>query len=379
MTAPIARDALRVEHTARSRLPEVDFEHVGFGNVFSDHMFSMRWTDGEWRGPEVLPYGPISLEPGCVALHYGQSVFEGLKVFRGHDGLIRVFRSDRNEARLQASCERLCIPSPPAGTLDLAIDELVTLDHQWIPAGSAQGSASASRGRALYVRPLLFAEESHLEVRPAARYRLLVMTAPVRTYYAGGFSTVALAVQDRYTRAAPGGVGYAKTAGNYAASLLPGDQSREQGFDQALWLDGAEHRYVEEVGQMNIFFVIDGRVVTPALRGSILPGVTRDSVLTLLADRGIQAEERLVEIQEVLDRIADGGLAEAFGAGTAAVIAPVGQIGFQGKRHEINDNSAGPIATLLYDDLLGIQLGERPDTHGWTRVVPLPSLSAAAD
>lgn len=351
---------LRIERAARSRLHEVDFADLGFGNTFSDHMFSMRYANGQWQGPEIIPYGPIVLEPGCVTLHYGQSVFEGMKAFHGIDDRIRVFRPDRNAQRMQESCARLCIPALPSGALELAIRELLRLDHAWIPR---------ARGQALYIRPIIFAEESHLEVRPATSYRFLVMTAPVRTYYANGFGAVGLKVQDRYTRAAPGGVGFAKTAGNYAASLLPGDQSRNDGFDQALWLDGAEHKYVEEVGQMNIFFELDGCIVTPDLRGTILPGVTRDSVLTLLKDRGYPTEERRIGIEEIVNAIAAGTLAEAFGAGTATVIAPVGRIGYQGETHEINGNAAGPLAEMLYNDILGIQLGEVADPHGWTLTI----------
>ncbi len=365
---PVLR-TLRIERTGHSRLDETDFGALGFGNTFADHMFSMRYCDGQWQQAEVLPYGPITLEPGCVALHYGQSVFEGLKAFRGADGQIRVFRADKNTERLKDSCDRLCIPQLPEGTLGVAIRELIALDHGWVPS---------RRGQALYIRPLIFAEESHLEVRPAIAYRFIVMTAPVRTYYDNGFAAVGLKVQDAFTRAAPGGVGYAKTAGNYAASLLPGDQSRADGYDQALWLDGAEHKYVEEVGQMNIFFHLDGRIVTPDLRGTILPGVTRDSVITLLRDRGYQVEERRIEIAEIIDAIRSGSLSEAFGAGTAAVIAPVGRIGYKGETFDINQNAPGPIAEVLYHDVLSIQLGETNDIHQWTELIDVPATSDKA-
>ncbi len=361
---------LRIERTGRSRLADTDFANLGFGGTFADHMFSMRYCDGQWEQPEVLPYGPITVDPGCVTLHYGQSVFEGLKAFRGVDGRIRVFRADKNEERLVDSCDRLCIPRLPTGTLGLAVRELIALDHEWVPS---------RRGQALYIRPLIFAEESHLEVRPAVAYRFLVMTAPVRTYYDNGFAAVSLKVQDAFTRAAPGGVGYAKTAGNYSASLLPGDQSRQDGFDQALWLDGAEHKYVEEVGQMNIFFHIADRVITPDLRGTILPGVTRDSVLTLLRDRGYQVEERRIEMSEVIEAIESGVLNEAFGAGTATVIAPVGRIGFKGQTYDINGNAPGPLAEMLYNEVLSIQLGETNDKYRWTELVDVPASSAAAD
>ncbi len=358
MNDPLAD--LRVERVPTSRLPEVDFSSLGFGNVFSDHMFSMCHLDGRWQRPEIVPCEPIPLHPGCLALHYGQSVFEGLKAFRGGDGRIRLFRPDRNARRFEDSCRRLCVPPLPEGLFERAIEELVRMDREWIPR---------ARGQALYIRPIVFAEESHLEVRPATRYRFVVMTAPVRNYYDPGVGAVALKVQDRYTRAAPGGVGFAKTAGNYAASLLPGDEARREGYDQALWLDGAEHRYVEEVGQMNIFFHIGDRVVTPSLRGTILPGVTRECVIELLRDSGHRVEERLVEISEIVEASERGSLREAFGAGTAAVVTPVGRIGYRGRDCVVNEGRAGPLSRMLYDAILGIQLGERNDSRGWTRIV----------
>ena len=347
---------LRVQRVSKSRLLDVDFSALGFGNTFSDHMFTLRYFDGSWREPDIVPYGPISVEPGCLALHYGQSVFEGLKAFRGKDARVRLFRADMNARRFFDSCERLCIPFVDAGVFEAAIQELVRLDHRWIPN---------QRGQALYIRPLVFALESHLEVRPADNYLFVIMTAPVRTYYDGQFRAVALRVEDKFTRAAPGGIGFAKTAGNYAASLYPGNQSRQEGYDQVLWLDGAEHKYIEEVGQMNIFFNIDDTVVTPALHGTILPGVTRMSVVELLSDRGLQVEERRIEIAELIKAIDHGRLREAFGAGTAAVIAPVGQIAYRGKSYVINENQAGPLSRSLYEEILGIQLGEVADRHGW--------------
>ena len=372
MTTPLFDD-LRIQRIARSRLPEVDFSRLGFGDHFSDHMFSLRYRDGAWRQPEIVPLAPVPIHPGCLALHYGQSVFEGLKAFRGTDGKVRIFRPDRNAARLLDSCRRLCVPPLPDGIFEAAVEEIVRMDHEWIPAG---------RGEALYVRPIIFAEDAHLQVRASNEYRLLIFTSPVVNYYDRSAGAVSLKAQSRYTRAAPGGVGFAKTGGNYAAALYPATESIAEGFDQALWLDGTEHRYVEEVGQMNIFFDFDGRVATPELRGTILPGVTRDSVLTLLRDRGIEAEERKIEIGEVVRRSEDGTLREAFGAGTAAVIAPIGRIGYEGKVYEVNGGASGPLGAELYDSLIGIQLGEREDRHGWTRVVDLnlaPMTAHAAD
>ena len=360
---------LRIQRAATSRRSQVDPSRLGFGDHFSDHMFSLRFTDGGWRQPEIVPLAPIPLHPGCLALHYGQSVFEGLKAFRGADDKVRIFRPDRNAARFRESCRRLCIPTLPDGVFEAVVEEIVRVDHEWIPTG---------RGEALYVRPLVFAEDAHLQVRPSSTFRLLVFTSPVTNYYDREAGAVALKAQSRYTRAAPGGVGFAKTGGNYAAALFPATESIAEGFDQSLWLDGTEHRYVEEVGQMNIFFDFEGRVATPDLRGTILPGITRESVITLLRDRGIEVEERRIAIDEVIRRSEDGTLREAFGAGTAAVITPIGRIGFDGKQYEINGGASGPLGAELYDALIGIQLGEREDRHGWNRIVDLESAPAEA-
>jgi branched-chain amino acid aminotransferase len=359
---------LVLQRTTRSRLTEVDFDHLGFGNVFSDHMFSMSWEAGEWRAPEVLPYGPIPMEPANATLHYGQAVFEGLKAFRGVDGRIRLFRPDMNARRLLASCERLCIPPVPEPLFLGALECLVRLDHGWIPPG---------RGQALYLRPIVFSDEPHLEVRPSRRFRFMVMTAPVRAYFEDGGAGVALKVEERHTRAAPGGTGYAKTAGNYAASLYPGELGRREGYAQVLWLDGLEHRYVEEVGAMNIFFRMGDRVVTPPLHGTILPGVTRDSVLTLLEDRGVAVEERRIAIDEVAEAIRAGRLVEAFGAGTAAIVAPVSRIAWRGEEYVIGNGAPGGLTRELYDALTGVQRGEVEDRHGWCRLVdPEPTVHA---
>ena len=254
----------------------------------------------------------------------------------------------------------MCIPAVDEAVFYRAIDELVKLDHRWIPR---------KRGQAFYIRPLIVATELQLEVRPARRYRFLVMSAPVRAYFDTDAAAVALSVEERFTRASPGGTGDTKTAGNYGASLYPGRSANAAGYAQVLWLDGVEHRYVEEVGAINIFFRFRDRVVTPALRGTILPGVTRDSVITLLRDRGVEVEEGLVSIDEVIDDIRSGELMEAFGAGTAAIIAPVGKIACRGKEWIINDYAAGELTRELYDTITGIQLGEIEDRYGWNRLI----------
>ena len=348
---------IAITRVERSRLPSVDFDALGFGTVFCDHMFSQEYADGAWGRAEIVPYAPIALEPGTASLHYGQTVFEGLKAFRGEDGVFRIFRPDMNAARLQQSCQRLCIPAVDEAVFTEALCALVRIDHAWIPH---------QRGHAFYIRPLIFASESHLDVRPSQRFRFIIMTSPVRQYFDPDAPAVSLHVEEHFTRSAPGGTGFAKTAGNYAASLLPGEESRRAGFDQVLWLDGREHRYVEEVGQMNIFFKMNGRVVTPPLRGTILPGVTRDSVITLVRDRGLECEERLVPIAEIVAAIKSGAMDEVFGAGTASVISPVGRIAYRGETLEINNREPGPLSRSLYDEILAIQHGEIKDRHGWT-------------
>ena len=350
----------------QSRLAQVDFDRLGFGTVFSDHMFSMDYRDGAWREPRIQPYAALSLEPGVSMLHYGQTVFDGYKAYRGVDGKARLFRPDMNARRLHDSCRRLCIPVPPLDQFsELTINatrELVALDQAWIPH---------KPGHSLYVRPLIFATEVTLEVRAATRYSFIVMTSPVGAYFGDSLRGVSLRVEDRYTRAASiGGLGAAKTAANYAASLLPGADAQAQGFDQVLWLDGNEHRYVEEVGAMNIFFKIDGKVVTPPLGGSILPGIVRDSTLTLLADWGVPVEERRVGIDEIVDAFRDGRVEEMFGAGTAAVICPVAKIGYQGEVYSVANTPPGELTQRLYDELTGIQYGSIEDRHKWTLTVP---------
>ena len=351
---------LQCDLVPRSRREDVDFDNLGFGDVFSDHMFSMQWEEGEWRQPRIIPYGPIEMEPGNATLHYGQAVFEGLKAFRGGDGRVRIFRPDMNAHRLEASCDRLCIPRVDPGFFLAAVQRLVGVDRAWIPA---------RRGESLYIRPIIFSNEAHMEVRPSRKFRMLVMTCPVRSYFDQSMPAVTLKVEDTCTRAAPGGTGAAKTAGNYSTSLYPAELARREGYMQVLWLDAIEHRYVEEVGAMNIFFRIDGRVVTPELRGTILPGVTRDAAITLLRENGHEVVERRLTIDEVVDASRNGVLEEAFGAGTAAVISPVGAMTYKGEEIRVNANASGPVTQWLYDQITGIQLGERDDPHGWCRVL----------
>lgn len=352
----------------QSRLSKVNFDDPGFGAIFSDHMFSMIYDAGVWKNPQIHPYEEFALEPGVSMLHYGQTVFDGYKAFRGLDGVARIFRPDMNAQRLHQSCQRLCIPIMDADELSeimiQATRQLIELDRDWLPS---------QWGHSLYVRPLVIGTEATLEVRAANSYRFMIMTSPVGSYFTNIQKGVSLYVEDRYTRAASfGGLGAAKTAANYAASLLPGMQSREHGFDQVLWLDGNEHRYVEEVGAMNIFFKIDGKVITPPLGGSILPGVVRNCVITLLKDWGLPVEERRIAIDEVVEAFRSGSLQEMFGAGTAAVICPVASMGFKGEVLPVSTTPPGDLTLRLYNELTGIQYGKLPDRHGWNVEVAIP-------
>ncbi len=346
--------------TNNSRLADIDFNNLGFGDDFCDHMFSMEYAGGKWHTHQIMPYQPITLAPGCLTLHYGQTVFEGLKAFRGVDGRFRVFRPDMNAKRLHESCLRLCMPTIDDDVFMNAIEQLVQVDHAWVPE---------ERGQAFYIRPLLFATEPHLNVRAATEYRFLMMTAPVCEYFSRQVGGVKLKAEDKYTRAAPGGMGYAKTAGNYAASLRPGKESMDDGFDQILWLDGHEHKFVEEVGQMNIFFKIAGKVLTPPLKGTILPGVTRNSVLALLKDKGVDVEERPIHIEEVLNASDNHTLEEVFGAGTAAVIAPVKSITYGDRIANAKVEGDDLFSGWLYKTILDIQTGASEDTYGWNMTV----------
>lgn len=333
---------------------------LGFGVHFSDHMFRMEYARGEWRDPRIVPYGPIPLDPSAMVLHYGQEIFEGLKAYYASDGSICLFRPEKNAERMNRSAARMCLPQIPVEDQLQAIRELVRLDREWIPR---------EKGASLYIRPTMIATEAGLGVRPAAECLFFVITGPVGAYYARGFDPVRILVEESYVRAAVGGTGEAKTGGNYAASLLAAKKAKEKGFDQVLWLDAANRRTVEEVGTMNIFFVLRGELVTPPLSGSILPGVTRDSVLALAREWKIPVAERPIDIEEVMRGASDGTLSEAFGSGTAAVISPVGAFSFRGTEIPVNEGKAGELSVRLFREITGIQYGEIEDRHGWIRRV----------
>ena len=338
-------------------------DELGFGRVFTDRMFTMDYKVGKgWHNAVIGPYKPFSLDPATLVLHYGQEIFEGAKAFAGPNNTILYFRLDENIKRLNLSARRLCMPELDEQEAWDAITKLVEMESRWIPR---------KRGSAMYIRPAIIATEVGLGVRPASEYCFFVILSPVGPYFKEGFKPVHLFVTDEYVRAAVGGMGEAKTGGNYAASLYAQKRAKDAGFSEVLWLEAREHRYIEEVGAMNIFFVIDGVVTTPKLDGSILHGITRKSVLQLAAHLGYKVEERKVAIDELVEGIDAGRVTEAFGSGTAASVSPVGSITFQDKRHVVG-TEVGPVAKRLYDELQAVQYGEKEDPFGWTVKVPMP-------
>lgn len=341
---------------AKSLKEKPDFNNLGFGKYFTDHMLIIDYENGAWKEPEIVPYGDFSMDPATVVLHYGQGIFEGLKAYKNKDGKITLFRPQENIKRMNKSAERLCMPELDMDTTLDAIKELVMLEKDWIPTAN---------GTALYIRPTMIATEVFLGVHPSKNYRFFVILSPVGAYYASGLKPVKIMVENTYTRATKGGTGESKCMGNYAGSLKANEVAESKGYSQVLYLDAAEKKYVEEVGAMNMFFVIDGTVVTPELSGSILNGVTRKSAIELLKNDGYKVEERKISIEEVIDAYNNGKLNEAFGTGTAAVISPVGVLGYNGVDYEITGDKMGEITTYLYNKLTGIQKGSLVDSYGW--------------
>ena len=331
---------------------------LGFGQIFTDHVFLADFQEEKgWYDPRIEPYGPIPMDPAAAVLHYAQGVFDGLKAFRGVDGKIRLFRPQKHVERMNNSARRMCIPPlDPEMALE-SIVKLVGMERDWVPR---------TVGTSLYVRPTIVATEAFLGVRPAKSYVYFVILSPVGAYYPEGMAPVKIRVEERYVRAVEGGLGEAKTGANYAASLMPGEEAKHEGYTQVLYLDGVHRRYLDEVGTMNLMVKIGDEVLTPPLTGTILPGVTRDSVLTLLKDWGIQATERAIGIDEVIAAHKAGTLKEVFGTGTAAVISPVGELAYRGEKMVIGGGHIGPLTQRLYDAIVGIQYGKAADPHHWT-------------
>ncbi|MDD4094929.1 MAG: branched-chain amino acid aminotransferase [Oscillospiraceae bacterium] len=348
---------IQVTQTTEPRKRPIPGEPLPFGAVFTDHMFSMDYVEGQgWINPRIEPFGPIMIEPTAMVFHYGQAVFEGLKAYRCPDGTINLFRPLLNFERLNQSDERLVIPWIDPEFCVHATKELVRLDSEWIPAGD---------GESLYIRPFVFATDPYLGVRPSETYRFMILLSPSGAYYPQGIDPVKIYVEDKYVRAVRGGTGFTKCAGNYAASLIAQDVAHKKGYVQVLWLDGVEQKYIEEVGSMNILFVIDGKLVTPELNGSILPGITRKSCIELARSLGMTVEEKRISIDEIIEAGKNGRLTESFGSGTAAVISPVGLLKYGDTEITINNNEIGPVARLFYDTITGVQKGVVEDKLGW--------------
>ena len=349
---------IKIELAKTLKEKPADETKLGFGHIFTDHMFIMNYDTGEgWHDARIVPYQNLSLSPASMCLHYGQEIFEGLKAYRTAEGKIQLFRPDENFKRMNVSNERMVIPKINEKDALEALTKLLEIEKDWVPH---------TEGAALYIRPFIIAIDPYVGVRPADHYLFMIILSPSGAYYSTGLNPVKIYVETQYVRAVRGGTGFAKTAANYAISLAGQDEAHKQDYEQVLWLDGVERKYIEEVGSMNIFFVIDGEVITPELTGSVLPGITRKSAIEVCRSKGYKVTERRITIQEVADAYDAGKLDEVFGTGTAAVISPVGHLKWDDKIMEINDNKIGKVSQMLYDTMTGIQWGKIPDTFGWT-------------
>ncbi len=331
--------------------------NLGFGRYFSDHMVTVDYCEEKgWHNAQLVPYGPLCLDPAAMVFHYGQELFEGMKAYPAADGRILLFRPEKNAQRMRTSCERMCMASLSEEDFIQCVEELVKADRDWIPT---------EPGTSLYLRPFIIATDAMLGVHASHTYKAVFIASPTGSYYPDGFAPIRIYVEDEYTRASRGGTGYAKCGGNYAAANRAGVRAEKLGFSQVLWLDGVERKYIEEVGSMNVMFKIAGTVVTPKLTGSVLPGITRKSCIALLQEWGVPVEERLLSVDELVSAMRDGTLEEAFGCGTAAVVSPIGSLHYGDISVTVNGGAVGPLTQRLYDEITGIQSGKIADTHGW--------------
>src|SRR6195952_3932578 len=344
---------IKITKTTHSRLAETDFDDLPFGKTFSDHMFVADYADGEWKNLQVIPYGEIGLSPAISALHYGQAFFEGLKAYKHADGKVTIFRPDKNAIRFNKSAERLCMPTIPEDVFLQSLAAIVDIDRDWIPAAP---------GHSLYIRPFMFATDQYLGVAPSKTYKYMILLCPVGPYFT---KPLRVKIETHYTRSAEGGMGYAKSSGNYGGSMYPARKATEEGFDQLIWTDAKDHQYVEEMGAANVMFVLDGKLITPSTRDTILDGVTRDTVLALARSWGMPVEERRVSVAEVIEGAKNGKLTDAFGAGTAATIAPVGSISLNGEEYFLSDPKTREFSQKVLKELDNIKYGRVADAHGW--------------
>ncbi|MBO5090398.1 MAG: branched-chain amino acid aminotransferase [Clostridia bacterium] len=338
-----------------------DSSTLGFGKIFTDHMFMMDWNSEKgWYNARIVPFGRIDIHPASTVLHYGSEIFEGLKAYRRKDGKVQMFRPIENIRRMNRSAERLCLPEIPEDLAMQVLTTFVELEQDWTP--SAEGTS-------LYLRPFMFGNDESLGVHAVHNATYVIIASPVGSYYAEGINPVKIMIEDQDVRAVRGGTGYAKCGGNYAASNRAGERAAQQGYSQVLWLDGVERKYIEEVGAMNVMFKIGGKIVTPMLSGSILPGITRMSCIAVLKDKGYDVEERLLSIDELEAAMENGTLEEAWGCGTAAVVSPIGELCYKGVKYTVNNGEIGEVTQMLYDTLTGIQWGKIEDKFGWIQEI----------
>ena len=349
--------SIKTTKSGHSRLAETDITDLPFGKVFTDHMFVADYEDGEWKNFEILPYGPISMSPAISALHYGQAIFEGLKAYKQADGSVSVFRADKNFARFNKSAERMAMVTIPEEVFMQGIAALINVDKAWVPSED---------NYSLYIRPVMFATDAVLGVRPSFTYKFVILTNPSAPYYS---KPLKVKIETRYSRSDDGGVGAAKTAGNYSRSMLPTVEAQAEGFDQLIWTDSKEHKYLEESGAANLMFVINGKIVTPEVRETILDGVTRDTIIQLAKSTGIEVEERRILISEVLENIENGTLTEAFAVGTAATVTQISEITYEGKTYVLTDPATRTVSTGIAQKLHDIRYGIAADDFGWNWTV----------
>lgn len=344
---------IKIKLTEQSRVNQLDPNNISFGTLFTDHMLVADCVNGEWQTPEILPYGDIAYNPALASLHYGQSIFEGMKAFKNEDDEVLMFRPLENFKRFNISAERMCMAQVPEEIFIGGLEELLRIDSAWVPKGE---------DNSLYLRPFMFASDVYLGVRPSQNYRFMIIMSPAGKYYS---TPPKVKVETEYIRAAPGGVGYAKCAGNYASSLYPAKLAAEQGYTQLLWTDAIEHKYFEESGTMNVMFVKDGKLITPAVSTTILKGITRDTLIQLAKSMNIEVEERRVPVAEIIEGIANGSVTEVFGAGTAVVVSPFAAIGFEGTDYELPAITENSLSTRLKNALNDIRTGKVADAFGW--------------
>ncbi len=350
----IDTQTIRIQQTNASRIDTLDESNIPFGQLYSDHMFVADYKNGEWQDLRIEPYQNISVSPANSALHYGITIFEGLKAYRNPEGEVVIFRPEANAQRLNISAERMCIPEVPEALFMEALTELIRLDSSWVPS---------SPNTSLYIRPFVFGTDEYIGIKPSENFRFMIITCPVGAYYS---QPVNVKIETKFSRAFDGGTGFAKAGGNYAASMYPAKLAQEKGFHQLIWTDGKTHEYIEESGTMNVMFIVDGKLLTAPTSGTILKGITRDSVLTIAREWGIEVEERPIAVKEIVAAAREGRLEEAFGVGTAATIAPIAKIGYEEEILEINNPSGGEFSNKILKELNDIRTGVIEDKYGWT-------------